>query len=175
MSYAIFSKSMSWIWDMDNVLVTSLLIHILLPHHVCFPFLSLQPGERGFLPVSFPPNLGSCSMNSAISDNKPIWSCRKHCEHPRLAYSQFSCDCTSASLCLSCHSCNYGYLAASRTTVVLYWICNLLIWNSGTWFVVCGSVFSKCSNYFPQQLCPFQSLFWHAASFVSNWSVRRLT
>jgi len=32
MSYTIFSKSMTWIWEMVNVLVTSFLMHIL-PHH----------------------------------------------------------------------------------------------------------------------------------------------
>jgi hypothetical protein len=64
-------------------------------------------------------------------------------------------------------------LAASRSSVVLYWIWNWFIWNSGTWFVVCGSVFSECSNNFAQKLCPFQLLFWHAASVlhVYNWSV----
>jgi len=32
MSYTIFSKSMTWFWDMDSVLITSFLLFIL-PHH----------------------------------------------------------------------------------------------------------------------------------------------
>ena len=35
MSYNAFSKSMTWIWDMDYVLITSFLLHVL-PHHT-FP------------------------------------------------------------------------------------------------------------------------------------------
>ena len=32
MSYTIFSKTMTWIWDMDTVFITSFLLYIL-PHH----------------------------------------------------------------------------------------------------------------------------------------------